>query len=155
MVNTQSRGAYKRYAGVLLLFLSFLLFFAADLSAQAPASSSPAIIVQIRCKGGTAELWLAEFEKEILPSIQEAISKGDGITKFSYFEAALPGQPFDFVLVFEVKTLGSLDTKRPFPHYVALFRRVGPARGEQVLTRMTGWEQDVKVTIVRSHNGQP
>lgn len=155
VINTQSNGMYKRYAKIMLLFVSFLFFFAANLSAQAPASSSPAIMVQIRCKGGTAELWLAEFEKEILPSIHEAINKGDGITKFSYFEAALPGQPFDFVLVFEVKTLGSLDTKRPFPHYVALFRRVGPARGEQVLSEMTGWEQDVKVTIVRSHNGQP
>ena len=155
MANTQSNGMHKRYPGVMLLFLAFLFFFAADLSAQAPASSSPAIMVQIRCKGGTAELWLAEFEKEILPSIQEAINKGDGITKFSYFEAALPGQPFDFVLLFQLKTLGSLDAKRPFPHYVALFRRVGAARGEQVLSEMTGWEQDVKVTIVRSHNGQP
>lgn len=155
MVNRQSNGMYKRYARDILVFLSLLFFFAADVSAQVRASSSPAIMVQIRCKGGTAELWLAEFEKEILPSIQEAISKGDGITKFSYFEAALPGQPFDFVLLFEVKTLGSLDTKRAFPHYVALFRRVGAARGEQVLNEMTGWEQDVKVTIVRSHNGQP
>ena len=112
-------------------------------------------MVQIRCKPGTAELWLAEFEKEILPSIQEVISKNDGITRFSYFEAALPGQPFDFVLLFEVRSLGSLDTKRPFPHYAALFRRVGAAHGEQILKEMGGWEQDVKVTIVRSHNGQP
>ena len=145
---------YNRGLG-LGLFLCSVSFFAPALPAQTPASSSPAIMVQIRCKGGTAELWLAEFEKEILPSIQEAISKGDGITKFSYLEAALPGQPFDFVLLFEVKTLGSLDTKRPFPHYVALFRRVGAARGEQILNEMTGWEQDVKVTIVRAHNGQP
>jgi hypothetical protein len=112
-------------------------------------------MVQVRCKGGTAELWLAEFEKEILPSIQEAISKGEGISKFYYFDAALPGQPFDFVLVYEVKTLGSLDTKQPFPHYTALFRRVGQARGLEILKEMGGWEQDVKVTIVHAHGGQP
>jgi hypothetical protein len=154
VVNKKSNAICKRQARFVLLLLCSLSSFTPPLSAQAPASS-PAIIVQVRCKGGTAERWLAEFENEILPSIQEAISKGDGITKFSYFEAALPGQPFDFVLVFEVKTLGSLDTKRPFPHYVALFRRVGQARGLEILNEMTGWEQDAKVTIVRTHHGQP
>jgi hypothetical protein len=144
----------NRHAGFVLLLLCSLSSLTPALPAQAPASF-PAIMVQVRCKGGTAERWLAEFAKEILPSIQEAISQGDGITKFSYFEAALPGQPFDFLLVFEVKTLGSLDTKQPFPHYVALFRRVGQARGLEMLSEMTGWEQDVKVTIVRTHNGQP
>ena len=154
MANHKSNLIFTRHGrAVLLLLCSFSLLTPA-LSGQAPASS-PAIMVQVRCKGGTAELWLEAFEKEILPSIQEAISKGDGITRFSYFEAALPGQAFDFVLLFEVKTLGSLDTKRPFPHYVALFRRVGQARGLEILTQMTGWEQDVKVTIGRTHNGQP
>jgi hypothetical protein len=154
MTNIKVEVICSRYARLLLLLCTFLLF-PSLLLAQAADASSPAIMVQVRCKGGDAELWLGEFEKEILPSIQEAISKGDGITGFSYFEAALPGQPFDFVLVFDVKTLGSLDTKRPFPHYVALFRRVGPTRGRQILEQMTGWEQDVKVTIVRSHNGRP
>ena len=110
-------------------------------------------MVQIKCKPGTAELWLAEFEKEIVPSINEAISKGDGIAKFSYVEAALPAQPFDFVLLFEIKSFGAFDSKRPFPHYAALFRRVGAARGGQILTEMGGWEQEVKVSIVRSHEG--
>jgi hypothetical protein len=110
-------------------------------------------MVQIKCKPGSAEQWQAEFEKELLPSIQEAITKGDGIAKFSYFEAALPGQAFDFVLLFEVKSLGVLDTKRVPPHYEALFRRLGKARGVEVLTEMGGWEQDVKVTIVRTHRG--
>jgi hypothetical protein len=147
-----------RFTGLVLLFLSAALFFTTPSRAQSSAqssTSSPAIMVQIKCKPGAAELWLGEFEKEILPSIQEVISKGEGITRFSYVEAALPAQQFDFVLVFEVKTLGALDTKRPYPHYAALFRRVGAARGEQILSEMGGWEQDVKVTIVRSHNGQP
>ena len=154
MFHTKPRVLYARYIELASLFILVALLFAEALPAQSPASS-PAIMVQIRCKPGTAELWLAEFEKEILPSIQEVISKKDGITRFSYFEAALPAQPFDFVLLFEVRSLGSLDTKRPFPHYAALFRRVGAAHGEQILKEMGDWEQDVKVTIVRSHNGQP
>ena len=154
MIHKKSNVIYTRFTGFVLLFLFAVLFLAAALPAQSPAPA-PAIMVLIRCKSGMAELYQAELEKEIVPSIQEAINKGDGITKFSYFEAALPGQPVDFVLLFEVKTLASQDTKRPFPHYVAQFRRVGATRGEQILTEMTGWEQDVKVTIVRSHNGQP
>ena len=154
MFHTKPRVLYGRYIELAPLFILVALLFAEALPAQSP-TSSPAIMVQIRCKPGTAELWLADFENEILPSIQEAISKSEGITRFSYFEAALPAQPFDFVLLFEVKSLGSLDTKQPFPHYAALFRRVGAAQGEQILKEMGGWEQDVKVTVVRSHNGQP
>jgi len=135
--HTKSRVLYGRYIELAPLFILVALLFAEALPAQSPAPS-PAIMVQIRCKPGTAELWLADFEKEVLPSIQEVISKGDGITRFSYFEAALPAQPFDFVLLFEVKSLGSLDTKRAFPHYVALFRRVGAAHGEQILKEMGG-----------------
>jgi len=154
MFHRNPKVIYGGYIRLALLCIPVALFLAEALPAQSSASS-PAIMVQIRCKPGTAELWLAEFEKEILPAIQEAISKNDGITRFSYFEAALPAQQFDFVLLFEVKTLGSLDTKRPFPHYAALFRRVGAAHGEQILNEMGVWEQDVKVTIVHSHNGQP
>jgi hypothetical protein len=154
MANKVRKFITTYFPGLVLLLFSASLFCAVPLLGQSP-SSSPAIMVQIRCKPGAAELWLADFEKEILPSIQEVISKDEGITEFSYFEAALPAQRFDFILIFQVKTLGALDTKRPYPHYAALFRRVGAARGEQILTEMGGWEQDVKVTIVRSHKGQP
>lgn len=154
MTHEKLNDTGNRYARRMLLLFCSVWVFAATLPAQSPASS-PAIMVQIKCKPGTAQPWGAEFEKEILPSIQEAISKGDGITKFTYLEAALPGQSFDYVLVFEVKTLASLDTKQPFPHYVVLFRRVGQARGLQILNEMTGWEQEVKVTVVHSHSGQP
>ena len=133
---------------VVLLFIA--MFFAAVLPAQALATR-PAIMVQVRCNAGNAGLWLADFQKEILPSIQEAIAKGDIITNFSYFEAVLPAQAFHVVLLFEVKSLSALDTKRPFPHYEALFHRVGPVRGQQILKEMGSWEEDVKVTIVHSH----
>lgn len=153
MIHKKPIVLSKRLTGFVLLFLLAVSFLAPVLPAQSPAS--PAIMVLVRCKSGTADLYQAALEKEIIPSIQEAISKGDSITKFSYFQAALPGQPVDFVLLFEVKTLGGLDTKRPWPHYVALFRRVGSTRGAEILTEMTSWEQDVKVTIVHTHTGQP
>jgi hypothetical protein len=107
-------------------------------------------MVQIKCKPGTADLWQAEFEKEIVPSIQEAIAKGDGFTKFTYYESVLPSQ-VDFILVYEAKSFAGLDVKRPFPHYAALYRRVGPARAAQILAEMGAWEADAKVTLVRAH----
>jgi hypothetical protein len=115
---------------------------------------SPALMVQIKCKPGMADQWQADFEKEIVPSIQEAISKSDGFTRFSYYEAALPSQ-FDFVLVYESKSFSGLDAKRPFPHYAALYRRVGAARAQQILSEMGSWEQETKITLVRAHHGQP
>ncbi len=158
MVNIKRAYPGKRCAGLLLTLLCLVVFSSAAMRAQAAASgfsTSPALMVQVKCKPGTADLWQAEFEKEIVPSIQEAISKGDGFTRFSYFEAALPYQQFDFVLVYEAKSFSGLDTKRPFPHYAALYRRVGPARAQQILSEMTAWEQEATVTIVRTHNGKP
>lgn len=158
MVDQKPSYLGKRAAGLLLTLACCVMFSSAAMRAQPPASgasSSPALMVQIKCKPGTADLWQAEFENEIVPSIQEAISKGDGFTKFSYFDAALPYQQFDFVLVYEAESFSGLDTKRPFPHYAALYRRVGPARAQQILSEMAAWEQEVKVTIVRTHSGRP
>jgi len=154
MTNVVLPNRRRRFLPFALLVLSMFGLHPGRAGGQAarPPASSPAIVIQIKCKPGAAEPWLAEFQKEILPSIQEAISQGDGITRFSYLEAVLPAQPFDFVLIFEVKTLGALDTKRPFPHYAALYRRVGAVRGGQILSEMGGWEQEVRVTIVHSHS---
>jgi hypothetical protein len=157
MANQERTCPGKRFAGFLLTLLCCVVFSSAEMRAQPPASglsTSPALMVQIKCKPGTADLWQAEFEKEIVPSIQEAIAKGDGFTSFSYYESALPS-PVDFVLVYESKSFSGLDTKRPFPHYAALYRRVGPARAQQILGEMGSWEQDVKITLVRAHHGQP
>jgi hypothetical protein len=157
MFSSQSKITY-RCAQVLLLFLS-VSFFAMPLHAQAPSSGAtspaPTIMVQIRCKPGTADQWQAAFEKDMLPAIQEVINKGEGITRFSYLEPVLPASPIDFVLLFQLKTLGGLDTKQPWPHYVALARRVGEARAEQIQGELGSWEDDVKVTLMRSHDGRP
>ena len=129
-----------------------LLFASASCTAQ-PASphTTAALLVQVKCKPGAADLWQAEFEKEIVPSIQDAIAKHDGYTRFTWYEAALPYQPFDFVLVYETDSFSELDAKRPVPHFAALTRRVGPARAQQILAEMGAWEVDAKVTIVRTH----
>jgi len=118
----------------------------------APAAhTTSAIMVQVKCKPGAADLWQAEFEKEIVPSIQDAIAHHDGYTRFTWYEAALPYQPFDFVLVYESSSFSALDAKRPIPHFAALARRVGPARAQQILAEMGSFEADAKVTIVRTH----
>ena len=117
----------------------------------ATAAAAPALIVEVKCKPGTAELWLNDFEKEIVPSIKEAIAKGDGFTGFRYAEDALPGQHFDYLLIFEAKSFGELDTRRPFPHFTALFRRVGPDRAKQIIGEMNAWEAEVHITLARTH----
>ena len=158
MVHRRSNVSYSRYIRPMLWFFCFLCLLPAILSAQSAAPSpapAPTLVVQIRCKPGTADHWQADFEKEILPSIQEVIKSDGGITKFIYLEAVLPGTPFDFVLIYEVKTLGALDVKRPWPHYVALARRVGEARAAQILKEMGGWEEDVKVTVMRTFEVRP
>lgn len=158
MINRRSNVSCTRYIRLALSLFCFVYPLPVILSAQAAAASpapAPTLMVQIRCKPGTADQWQADFEKEILPSIREVIKNDGGITRFSYLEAVLPASPFDFVLLFEVKTLGALDVKQPWPHYVALAGRVGEARAEQILGEMGGWEQDVKVTVMRSYNGKP
>lgn len=116
-----------------------------------PDAGSPAIMVQVKCKPGTADLWLAALEKDIVPAVKDAIAKGDGFTRFTYLDAALP-QQYDFTLIYESTSFSGLDTRRPFPHYAALYRRVGPARAQEILSEMTSWEADAKVTIVRVHH---
>jgi len=151
------RNAWFRRAGRMLALVWLLMPVPAAPPAEAADTAVaplPAIMVQVRCKPGTADLWLAEFEKEILPAIREAIAAGDGFTGFTYTDAALP-QAYDFVLIYEAKSFAGLDKRRPFPHYAALYRRVGPERAGQILHQMGSWEDDVKVTIVRVHYGAP
>jgi len=158
MLHRKSSGSCHRYARLVLLPFCFVCLLPAILSAQSAGPSpspAPTLIVQIRCKPGTADRWQDAFEKEILPSIQEVIKSDAGITKFTYLEAVLPAAPFDFVLIFQVKTLGALDVKRPWPHYVALARRVGAARAARIVAEMAGCEEDVKVTVMRTFEIKP
>ena len=128
-----------------------LLCLAAPAQSAPAAATASAIMVEVKCKPGAADLWQAEFEKEIVPSIADAIAHHDGYTRFTWYEAALPYQPFDFVLVYESTSFSALDAKRPIPHFAALARRVGPVRAQQILAEMGSWEADARVTIVRTH----
>lgn len=141
---------------VALVGLFFSTAFTQHLRAGAQtAPSSASIMVEIQCKPGTADQWRQAFTKELLPSIRESIQNADTFTGFSYFEAPLPYQDYDFILVFEMKSFASLDVPRPFPHYQALFRRLGPERGEALLKEMGGWEQRVDVRVLRSYKVAP
>lgn len=158
MIHKNVRIGINRYICPALFLGALISAPSTSLFAQSTAASlapAPTILVEIRCKPGTADKWQAEFEKEMLPSIQDVIKNGGGITKFNFMEAVLPAARYDFILIFEVKTFSDLDVKQPWPHYVALARRVGEGRAEQINNELDSWEEDVKVTIMRSFDGKP
>src|ERR1700752_266651 len=102
MTNRKFVSSPNHFAALsLLVFCS--LFLPKALAAPATPSSAT-VMVEIQCKPGTAEAWREAFVKEILPSIREAIRKGDAFTNFAYFEAPLPAQDLDFILLFELKS---------------------------------------------------
>src|SRR6267154_184694 len=149
MTNRKFVSSPNHFAAVSLLVFCSLVFLPKTLAAQTTPSSAT-LMVEIQCKPGTAEAWREAFVKEILPSIREAIRKG-AFTNFTYFEAPLPAQDLDFVLLFELKSFSSLDTRRIPPHYEALFQRLGPERGEALLKEMGGGEEKVTVRILRAN----
>jgi hypothetical protein len=110
--------------------------------------TEPAILVQIRCKPGTADLWRADFEQHVRPAIDEVLARGDTFTRFQLLTPALPAQGFDFVLLYTGKTFAELDQPRPFPQYVALFQREGAVRTLAALREMGSLEDHVSVTLV-------
>ena len=113
-----------------------------------PPVTRPAILVQIRCKPGTALQWRAAFEQHVKPAIDEVIARGDSFTDFQFIAPALPWQSFDFVLLYTGKTFAGLDQPSPFPHYVALFQREGSLRALTALKEMGAYEDQVTVTLV-------
>ncbi len=143
----------NRIIALCLVFLSAVLILSHRVTAQTlqPLASSAAIMVEIQCKPGTADLWRESFEKETLPAIREAIQKGDAFTNFTYLEAPLPVQDIDFVLLFELKSFASLDTRRLPPHYEVLLRRLGPERFAALEKETGNWEKTVRVSVMRSY----
>jgi len=110
--------------------------------------TEPAILVQIRCKPGTADLWREDFEQHIRPAIDEAIARGDGYTSFQFLQPALPGQGFDFALLYTGKTYAALDQPRIPPQYLVLLEREGPLRTMATVREMSAWEDQVTVSLV-------
>ena len=150
-------SAWARYASRTPRWIAVVLVVAATAAAlpavsldrPAPAAvTEPAIMVQIRCKPGTADEWRAAFDQHLKPAIDEVIARGDSFTGFQLIEPALPWQSFDVVLLFTGKTFAGLDQPRPFPHYLALLQREGPLRTLAVAKEMGSYEDQVTVTLV-------
>jgi hypothetical protein len=120
-----------------------------NIEKQSPLTvTEPAILVQIRCKPGTASLWQADFDQHIKPAIEEVIARGNTYTGFQFIKATLPSQSFDFMLLYTGKTFAGLDKPVPPPQYVALFQREGSLRALSLLKEMLAYEDQVNVTIV-------
>jgi hypothetical protein len=117
-------------------------------SVPTPHVAEPAILVEIRCKPGTAELWREDFEQHLRPAIEEAVGQPGSYTSFQFLEAALPGQGFDFALLYTGTSFAGLDQPRIFPQYVALINREGPVRALATAREMGQWEDHVTVSLV-------
>ena len=153
MINNKTDSRRIRFIVPCLLFLCFVLILPGTLVAQAPPSTA-VVMVEIQCKPGMAEQYREALEKDIFPAIREAIQKGDVFTNFTYLEAPVPAQDIDFVLIFEAKSFGSLDTRRIPPHYDVLLRRLGPERFAALMKEMGNYEKTVHVSILRSYKVQ-
>ena len=156
--------AYRNYKNsvtrwVWICSLLFVLFLPLSSVAQSgkentrgsQAGPVPTVIVQIKLKPVVGNQWVEAFEKEIVPAIQEAIDNRDEITGYAYFENVVAGQPYDFVLIMQAKSFSFFDRRQYYPHYRALFRRLGPEKAGKLLADMDGWEEEVRVTLVRGY----
>ena len=153
MIHNKSGRSNPWFMILGLPFLCSFLLLPGRLMAQAPASNA-VIMVQIQCNPGTADQWREAFEKEEVPVIREIVKKGDTFTSFAYFEAPLPAQDVDFILLFELKSFGSLDVRRIPPHWEGLIRRLGPERFAAYEKEMGTYEKTVRVSILRSYKVQ-
>jgi hypothetical protein len=153
-MQTRFGGSYRRNLRSLPRWLVVCVVALGAAEVQAQSLPAPTLVVQIKFKPGAAGQWMKAFQESIVPSIQEAIEKGDEITRFAYFETIVPGQAYDFLLVLESRSFAFFDQPRPAPHYKALFRRVGPERGAKILEEMTSWEEAVSVTLLRRYEGR-
>jgi hypothetical protein len=153
MTDIKSGSPSNWSTALFLLFLCSALILPGTLPAQTSQTPAPSavIMVEIQCKPGTADLWRQSFEKETLPAIREAIQNGDAFTNFTFLEAPLPAQDFDFVLLFELKSFAALDTRRLPPHYEVLLRRLGPERFAALEKETQNWEKTVRVSVMRSY----
>lgn len=145
----QSNVAKRRIKifSCLVLFLA-VLFVDASLFAQSEPGS--VVVVQIKFEPGASGKWKNMFESNMVPAIREAIEEKDWITNFCYFENVVAGQACDFILILQASSFSFFDERRPFPHYQALFRRIGREKGGQIVKEMSDLEKSVSITIMRS-----
>ena len=153
MIRNKSGRLNNRIAAFCLSFLCLALSLPAKLKAQTPPSSA-VILVQIQCHPGTADQWREAFEKQEVPVIREIVKRGDTFTSFTYFEAPLPAQGVDFILIFELKSFAALDVRQIPPHWEGLLRRLGPERFAAYEKQMGTYEKTVRVNVLRSYKVQ-
>ncbi len=115
----------------------------------------PTAVAKIKFEPGARARWIGAFERHIAPAILEAIRNDGEIVEVTYHESIAPGQDYDFLLVFRGKSFAFYDQRRAFPHYAALFRRVGVEEGRRIIAEMSQWETSVTVTLVRSYRLAP
>jgi len=145
--------AYEEYARRVPRWLALLLVLLFTSFSPVRAQPAPAVMVLIKFKPGAADQWRDQFVQHIVPAIRDAINGGDQITGFSYFENVVAGQAYDFALLIEAKSFAFFDRRSHYPHYRALYRRLGSQKAGKLLNEMAGWEQQVIVALVRAHRG--
>jgi len=146
-----SYRAYARSVPRWICCLALLLCWTPLRAEIAARESVPSVVVLIKCKPGTSHLWKEAFDKQIAPAIRDAHEKGDEITGFQLLDNVVSGQPYDFVLIMHAKTFAFFDRPRQYPHYQALYRRVGKEQASRVLAEMNSWESEATVTLVRAY----
>lgn len=121
---------------------------------MAAPSPEPTVTVAIELAPGERTSWIKAFEEHMVPSIREAIDRGE-LTNFDYYESVVTGQSYDVLLILQGPSFAFFDERRPYPHYAALFRRLGPTRAQNVLEEMTGLERAVSVGLSRGFEVEP
>jgi hypothetical protein len=109
--------------------------FAQDKAEQ--LGPEPAVVVQVQFVPGGRGPWLEAFETQL--------------SDFAYYEAVVPGQSYDLMLILNADSFAFFDHRRPFPHYVALFQKTGVHEGRRILSEMLKWEADVSVSLLRAY----
>lgn len=144
--------AYRAYAKRVPRWLPVLILclFLAVACLPAQTDAVPTLVIQIKFEPGGTRQWINDFETYIAPAIEEAIEKKDVITDYAYFENIVIGQPSDFMLILQAQSFSFFDERRPYPHYQALYRRVGVEQGRKIIAEMARWEKSVTVTLMRS-----
>lgn len=151
---------YRRYASRVprwLIVVALLAGSGKGLAAQeaiptdAPAVT-PAVVVRIDVEPGGTQAWLSLFEAHIAPSIRDAMAAGD-VVGFEYFEGLVASESTDVILILRAESFAFFDQRRPFPHFRALFERVGVEEGRRIIAEMSSLERSVEVTLVRAHGG--
>ncbi|NIS64164.1 MAG: hypothetical protein GTO05_03255 [Gemmatimonadales bacterium] len=131
-----------------------LAAFPTALKAQKEQNEPVAVAVTIEFEDGRQSQWIEAFETHIVPGIRDAIANGD-LVDFAYFESIAPTQAYDLLLVVRAPSFAFFDRRQIYPHYAALFRRVGVEEGRRIIAEMAEWEADVTVTLLRSYGWPP